>query len=101
MPEAFHARFQVTVSLRPSAEHVSACGRRNEAPDVREKKPLVPKGRVSYIIHCILKIYIKLNLIYTAVNHFLKHHTVDFLLNSPIREIESHVNGQRQTSDSS
>ena len=41
MPEAFHARFPVSVKsykvtmpkcLRPSAEQVSACGRRNEGP---------------------------------------------------------------------
>ena len=30
-------------SLRPSAEHVSACGRRNEAPRRTGKKPLVPR----------------------------------------------------------
>ena len=38
-PRGFAAR----VFDRPLAEHVSACGRRNEAPVAREKKPLVPR----------------------------------------------------------
>ena len=46
MPEPFHARFPVSVKscLQPSAEHVSACGRRNEAPRRTREKTFGTQG---------------------------------------------------------
>ena len=49
--EAFHARFPVSVKrrscLRPSAEYVSACGRRNEAPRRTREKTSGTQGIVA------------------------------------------------------
>ena len=44
VPEAFHARFPL-VSVRPSAEHVAACGRQDEAPRRAREKTSGTQGR--------------------------------------------------------
>ena len=57
VPEAFHARFPVSVKscLRPSAEDVSACGRRNEAPRRAREKTSGTQGNPSTVFLQILK----------------------------------------------
>ena len=52
----------------PLAEHVSACGRRNKAPDAREKKPLVP--RVQHVVTQFQLTYLKYVTCYHCLSFF-------------------------------
>ena len=57
VPEAFHARFPVSVKscLRPSAEDVSACGRRNRGPRRTREKTSGTQGNPCTVFLQILK----------------------------------------------